>query len=317
MSATPPDHSPSTGHGTSGRHRGSALPATLAWRSLPWRTVGLRSAAGLALVVGAGAVTLGPARLPDGVATPATAQASTADAAQMEAAALSMRLSDRASRSGRSELLATDALTADALGTEDRARPQTRINPAAAVPAPAPPPPALTPAPVAPPAPAPVAPPAPAPAPTPTPKPTAKPTPTPAPKTAAPAAPTGISQAACASGSAVEAGLTKDAIRVHRAVCALFSGVSGWGGRTGSGGEHSTGQALDIMIPNSSVGQAIANYVRANAKALGVSEVIWSQHIWTVQRSGEGWRAMSDRGSPTANHYDHVHVTVYGSSGTV
>ena len=151
------------------------------------------------------------------------------------------------------------------------------------------------------------------------PKPTATPTPTPAPapRTAAPAAPTGISQAACASGSAVEAGLTKDAIRVHRAVCALFSGVSGWGGRTGSGGEHSTGQALDIMIPNSSVGQAIANYVRANAKALGVSEVIWSQKIWTVQRSGEGWRAMSNRGSPTANHYDHVHVTVYGSSGTV
>ena len=70
------------------------------------------------------------------------------------------------------------------------------------------------------------------------------------------------------------------------------------------------------MIPNSSVGQAIANYVRANAKALGVSEVIWSQRIWTVQRSGEGWRSMSDRGSPTANHYDHVHVTVYGSSGT-
>jgi hypothetical protein len=306
MSATPPDHSPSTGHGTSGRHRGPALPATLGWRSLPWRTVGLRSAAGLALVVGAGAVTLGPARLPEGVATPASAQASSADAAQLEAAALSMRLSDRASRSGRSELLATDALTADALGTEDRARPQIRINPAAAVPVPAPPPP---------PAPAP----APAPTPTATPKPTAKPAPTPAPapKTAAPAAPTGISQAACASGSAVEAGLTKDAIRVHRAVCALFSGVSGWGGRTGSGGEHSTGQALDIMIPNSSVGQAIANYVRANAKALGVSEVIWSQKIWTVQRSGEGWRAMSDRGSPTANHYDHVHVTVYGSSGTV
>ena len=92
--------------------------------------------------------------------------------------------------------------------------------------------------------------------------------------------------------------------------------MTAWGGRTGSGGEHSTGQALDIMIPNSSVGQAIANYVRANYKALGVSEVIWAQKIWTVQRSGEGWRAMSDRGSATANHYDHVHVTVYGNSGT-
>jgi len=292
MSETPPDHS--TGRGASGRHRGTSLPLTLSGRSLPWRTVGLRSAAGLALVVGAGVVTLGPARVPDGVATPAAAQIGLADAAEMDTAALSMRLSDRASRSGRAELLPTGAF-----GPEGPAHPQTRINPAAAVPVPAPPP-------------APAA--APAPAPTPTATATPKPTATPFPKAAA--APAGVSQAACASGSAVEAGLTKDAIRVHRAVCALFAGVTGWGGRSGSGGEHSSGRAVDIMIPNSSVGQAIANYVRANAKALGVSEVIWSQRIWTVQRSGEGWRSMSDRGSPTANHYDHVHVTVYGSSGT-
>jgi hypothetical protein len=124
--------------------------------------------------------------------------------------------------------------------------------------------------------------------------------------------------APCADGSAaVEVGLTRDAIRVHRAVCALFSSVTGWGGIRGSGDYHGTGQALDIMIPNSSVGQAIANYVRANAKALGVSEVIWAQHIWTVQRSSEGWRLMPDRGSTTANHYDHVHVSVYGNSGTI
>jgi hypothetical protein len=30
-----------------------------------------------------------------------------------------------------------------------------------------------------------------------------------------------------------------------------------------------------------------------------------------VQRSAEGWRWMEDRGSTTANHYDHVHATVY------
>jgi hypothetical protein len=122
--------------------------------------------------------------------------------------------------------------------------------------------------------------------------------------------------APCPDGSAVEAGLTRDAIRVHRAVCAAFPSVTGWGGTRGSGDYHGTGQALDIMIPSSSVGQAIANYVRANAKALGVSEVIWAQHIWTVQRASEGWRLMPDRGSTTANHYDHVHVTVYGNSGT-
>ena len=39
-------------------------------------------------------------------------------------------------------------------------------------------------------------------------------------------------------------------------------------------------------------------------------DVIWAQHIWTPVRSSEGWRSMPDRGSPTANHYDHVHISV-------
>jgi uncharacterized protein YgiM (DUF1202 family) len=126
----------------------------------------------------------------------------------------------------------------------------------------------------------------------------------------------GISYAPCPSGSSVEDGLTPDAIRVHRAVCAEFPGVSSYGGLRGGGGAHGEGRALDIMIgSNSSLGDAIAAFVRSNYKALGVSEVIWQQRIWTVQRSSEGWRPMEDRGSATANHMDHVHVTVYGNSG--
>jgi hypothetical protein len=39
--------------------------------------------------------------------------------------------------------------------------------------------------------------------------------------------------------------------------------------------------------------------------------VIYAQKIWSVKRGGEGWRGMSDRGSVTANHYDHVHVSTY------
>ena len=65
------------------------------------------------------------------------------------------------------------------------------------------------------------------------------------------------------------------------------------------------------MISDSGTGDAIADFARDNADALGVSEVIWAQQIWTVERSSEGWRYMEDRGSDTANHYDHVHVTVY------
>jgi hypothetical protein len=56
-------------------------------------------------------------------------------------------------------------------------------------------------------------------------------------------------------------------------------------------------------------GQQIATWARANAGALGITEVIYAQRIWTTQRAGDGWRGMSDRGSATANHYDHVHLS--------
>ncbi|WP_375424652.1 SH3 domain-containing protein [uncultured Friedmanniella sp.] len=126
----------------------------------------------------------------------------------------------------------------------------------------------------------------------------------------------GISSAACASGSKVESGLTPDAIRVHRAICARYPSVKAYGGvRADSLPEHPSGRALDAMISDSDTGWDIAKWVRANARQLGVSEVLYAQHIWTVQRSGEGWRTFADRGSATANHDDHVHVTVYGHSG--
>ena len=126
----------------------------------------------------------------------------------------------------------------------------------------------------------------------------------------------GISGAACPSGSSVEDGLTPDAIRVHRAVCHRYPQVRSFLGVRSSSGFHGEGRALDCMISDSSVGWDLAKWVRANARSLGVMEVIYRQQIWTVQRSSEGWRSMSDRGSPTANHMDHVHVSVYGNSGT-
>ncbi|MGW1341086.1 SH3 domain-containing protein [Kribbella sp. NPDC002412] len=127
-----------------------------------------------------------------------------------------------------------------------------------------------------------------------------------------------ISQAACKSGSAVEEGLTQDAIRVHRAVCAKFPNITSYGGlRAGdTGSEHSTGRALDIMVSGSE-GKEVAEWLKANYQKLGISELIYQQQIWTVQRSSEGWRGMEDRGGATANHMDHVHVSVYGNEGTV
>jgi len=135
------------------------------------------------------------------------------------------------------------------------------------------------------------------------------------PKPAAKAAATsgGISGKPCASGSKMESGLTSDAIKVHRALCARFPQVKSYGGTRSGGGNHGSGRAVDAMISNTAVGTQMANWLRANAKRLGISEVIYRQRIWTVQRSSEGWRGMSDRGSATANHYDHVHISVYGN----
>jgi Bacterial SH3 domain len=113
---------------------------------------------------------------------------------------------------------------------------------------------------------------------------------------------------ACASGSAVEAGLVANTILVHRAVCATFPDISAYGG-IGGGSEHASGKALDIMTSGAR-GVEIAAWLQANYSKLGIVEIIYQQKIWTTQRASEGWRPMADRGSATANHYDHVHVLV-------
>ncbi len=115
--------------------------------------------------------------------------------------------------------------------------------------------------------------------------------------------------ASCTNGTSVPAGVSPNIKKVHQAVCANFPEVSTYGTFRGDG-EHAQGIAVDIMTSGAR-GWEIAEFVRANYAALGVSYVIYSQKIWSVERSGEGWRGMPDRGSTTANHYDHVHVTTY------
>jgi len=124
----------------------------------------------------------------------------------------------------------------------------------------------------------------------------------------APAA-TGISTAPCPDGSATESGLTSSAVRLYRAVCAAFPALTTYGGYDPHG-EHASGKAIDFMISDPSLGQAVADWVQAHASELDIYDIIWQQHIWTPVRASEGWRYMEDRGSPTANHYDHVHVSV-------
>jgi hypothetical protein len=124
----------------------------------------------------------------------------------------------------------------------------------------------------------------------------------------APAA--GVSTAPCPDGSGTESGLTPSAVTLFRAVCNAFPALTTYGGYSAHG-EHTSGRAIDFMINgDSALGQQVADWARAHASELNLYDVIWQQHIWTPERSSEGWRSMPDRGSPTANHFDHVHISV-------
>lgn len=120
-----------------------------------------------------------------------------------------------------------------------------------------------------------------------------------------------LGTAPCATGSGVESGLRPDTIKVYRAVCDRFPDVLRYGGMAGRG-EHGTGQALDIMVRGAR-GDEIAAFLMENRADLGIEYLIWQQRIWRPSTSAS-WRGMSSRGSDTANHMDHVHVTTYGDA---
>jgi hypothetical protein len=122
------------------------------------------------------------------------------------------------------------------------------------------------------------------------------------------AAAAGLSMAPCPDPS-VENGLTDAAVYVYRSVCHAFPQITSYGGWDAHG-EHSSGKALDIMTSDVALGTAIAEFLQQHAAELHLFDVIWRQRIWTPERAAEGWRSMPDRGSATANHYDHVHVSV-------
>lgn len=139
---------------------------------------------------------------------------------------------------------------------------------------------------------------------TPSPKPTATPTPKATPKPKSTPKPTPGPVPAGLSGAS--ASVKKIAVTAEQ----LFPAAGPYGGYRPADayGEHSTGRAIDIMVPNKTVGQAVADYFQAHAKEYNIKHIIWNQHIWSVARSSEGWRPMEDRGDPTQNHEDHAHI---------
>jgi uncharacterized protein YraI len=120
----------------------------------------------------------------------------------------------------------------------------------------------------------------------------------------------GVSSVPCATSPGIESSLAANAVAAYRAVCAAFPGVaSAYGGyRAGDGGDHGSGHALDIMVTGAA-GWEIARYLQARAGEFGITYLIFEQQMWMAGDAAGAWTYMSDRGSATANHYDHVHVS--------
>lgn len=111
--------------------------------------------------------------------------------------------------------------------------------------------------------------------------------------------------------------MTVDSVRIMRAISSKFPQVKQIGGWRPSDPypDHPSGRAVDIMIPNYSseegkaLGEQINGYLLTNAATFNVKYTIFRQQY--KQPDGTG-NTMEDRGGDTANHFDHVHVTVDG-----
>ncbi|NYF97295.1 hypothetical protein [Janibacter cremeus] len=110
------------------------------------------------------------------------------------------------------------------------------------------------------------------------------------------------------ASQAAAIGLGPNASAVYSAVRNQFPDITNIGGyRAGDPGDHGSGRAADIMVSGAR-GDQVAAWLQQNAGSLNIKYVIWKQRIW---RPGSSWSYMEDRGSATANHYDHVHVSVH------
>lgn len=75
--------------------------------------------------------------------------------------------------------------------------------------------------------------------------------------------------------------------------------------------EHQTGTAIDVPIPGGNGGAGIS-VVQDALRQPGAKYAIWQQKMWYPDGRVV---PMPDRGSPTENHMDHVHVRTYADGG--
>jgi len=120
----------------------------------------------------------------------------------------------------------------------------------------------------------------------------------------------GVDLAAAASGGGDTKGMQVGTIAARNAISGSTGVKIGGGWRKPDGyDEHSSGQAFDVMVGSKAEGDKV---LAAALSTPGVDYAIWQQYTW--KPDGSHGPKMTDRGNPTQNHMDHVHVHV-GATG--
>lgn len=123
----------------------------------------------------------------------------------------------------------------------------------------------------------------------------------------------------------LQEGLNPGANYLRSLVMQMWPQITRIGGRRSEDGygEHSSGNAIDIMIPGyetpegKALGDAIAGFLTANREALDLNGFIWRQQSYGYGGSFSTGTPMETRagGDPTQNHMDHLHVILGSGRG--
>ncbi|SHR98723.1 phage tail tape measure protein [Mycobacteroides abscessus] len=119
-------------------------------------------------------------------------------------------------------------------------------------------------------------------------------------------------------------GLNPGADYLRSMVMRMWPQIKNIGGRRVEDGfgEHSSGNAIDIMIPDyntpqgMALGNAIAAMLAKNASALNLNGFIWRQQSYGYGGSFTQGKQMPNRGDDNQNHMNHLHVILGSGRGS-
>ncbi|GAA4758779.1 tape measure protein [Gordonia alkaliphila] len=123
----------------------------------------------------------------------------------------------------------------------------------------------------------------------------------------------GLVPGAALAATGGEGGLKPISVLVRRLIQKLWPEITDIGGYRASDPfpDHPSGQALDIMISDVGLGDAVKAWLMDNKSAFDLDYTIWQQKY---EPAAGGGNVMEDRGSPTQNHMDHIHA-LFGQIG--